>query len=181
MSGVLIRPAVVCLFMLSACATLSEPECVHGDWEQIGYRDGQNGRPLARIDEHRDACLRYGVSPALPAYSAGRERGLNFYCTPANGVVVGRRGEHYAGVCPAASEERFLRGYEAGRAVHYARERMDHVERARRDAEMRMVEAPTREQAQYWNLRLLRLDMERDFIWMDLRRLETRAAEHGRY
>lgn len=38
-------PFIISLLLsLSACATISKEECLNGYWEEIGFRDGTNGR-----------------------------------------------------------------------------------------------------------------------------------------
>ncbi len=176
MSAFYALPAVMCMLCLGACATLSESECQSGDWERIGFRDGQNGRPIARFDEHREACTPYGVVPAELPYRAGRERGLNFYCTPANALAVGRRGENYAGVCPAWAERSFLPAYEVGRDIYVARQRVERIEQDRRMIEMRLAAARTRDEARYWSGQMARTEIERDFAHMDMLLRESRAS-----
>ncbi|GAB2877208.1 hypothetical protein GCM10027046_01300 [Uliginosibacterium flavum] len=163
------------LFVLNGCATLSEQDCRSGDWAAVGYRDGQNGRPQSRLDEHRKACSEYGIKPNPRVYEEARERGLNFYCTPANGLSVGRRGEHYAGVCPDWSEGGFLQSYEVGRDVFEARQRLERLESEQRDIEMRLRKADKKDDVRYLAGQMSRLRMERDFAWDELRRREYRA------
>lgn len=164
--------------LLGACASLSEQDCLRGDWQQVGFRDGQTGRPASRIEAHREACREFGIEPQEPAYRAGRERGLNFYCTPANGMAAGRRGESYAGVCPAWAERGFLRSFEAGREVHFARERLDRIEQELRSLEVRYNGASNKEDQRYFGRQLSRLRMERDMAWGDLRRREMDADSY---
>lgn len=160
----------------SGCASLNEQECRSGDWQTIGYRDGQNGRTLKRFDEHREACTKFNIEPNQDAYRVGRERGLNFYCTPANGLAVGRRGEHYAGVCPDWSEFAFLSSYEIGRDVYSARQRIERLESHYRELDARLRRSSNKEEIYYLSGQLSRLRMERDFAWDDLRRREERAT-----
>jgi hypothetical protein len=163
------------LLLLSACATLNEQECRSGDWAAVGYRDGQNGRPASRLDEHRKACSEYGVSPKPRVYEEARERGLNFYCTPANGLAVGRRGEGYAGVCPNWSEGEFLQTYTIGRDVFEARQRVDRLENEQRNLETRLRKTDKKDEIHHLSDEMRRLHMERDFAWDELRRREYRA------
>lgn len=169
-------PAVFCMLCLSACASLNESDCQQGDWERIGFRDGQRGRPASRIEEHVKACSAYGIAPAELPYRAGRERGLNFYCTPASGLAVGRRGEGYAGVCPEWAESSFLAAYDVGRDIYVARQRLERVEQDQRMIDARLAAARTREEARYWSKLAMRSAIERDLAWMDLRWQEGRAA-----
>lgn len=169
-------PVTFCMLVLGACASLNESDCQQGDWEQIGFQDGQRGRPLSRLEDHAKACLAYGIQPAELPYRAGRERGLNFYCTPANGLAVGRRGEGYAGVCPEWAESNFQAAYNVGRDIYVARQRLERVEQDQRMIEARLAAARTREEARYWSNQAERAAIERDFASMDVRWQEGRAA-----
>ena len=107
------------LFMLQAgCASLSETECRQGDWRAIGAEDGRDGRALAHLDEHREACREYGIAPDEPTYLVGRDEGLRSYCTAGNGFRVGSAGSSYEGVCPPLLEGAFLHAFEDGRELH---------------------------------------------------------------
>lgn len=103
---------------LNGCATLSEEQCVVGDWYGIGQGDGAQGRSHARLEEHIEACQRHGVTPDHLLYEQGRQQGLLSYCTPQSGFRVGRHGSGYDGVCPADLESDFLAAYSDGRLVH---------------------------------------------------------------
>jgi len=166
---------VASLAITAACASLSEDECRNGDWSSIGYHDGQNGRPLSRLDEHRKACLPYGTRPDTRAYEKARERGLNFYCTPANGLAVGRRGEYYAGVCPEWAETGFIINFNIGRDIYEARQRLEHLENDQRALETRLGKATDKGEVIRLTEQLHQLRMERDFAWDELRRREYRA------
>ena len=88
---------------LMSCASLSEEECLAGDWRQIGIADGQAGRAADFIDRHREACAPVGVTPDIAAWAAGRKIGLQAYCTPDNAYRIGRNGRVIRPVCPAES------------------------------------------------------------------------------
>lgn len=105
---------------LASCATMSEEQCLAGDWAGQGYSDGASGLSLSRLDEHAEACAKHGVTPDAAAYRAGRDQGLPRYCTPANGFRAGRTGSGYGGVCPAYLEADFLPAYRDGQIVHAA-------------------------------------------------------------
>lgn len=107
---------------LNGCATLSEEQCLVGDWYNIGVADGQNGYAFSRLEDHNEACQRHGVIPDASTYEQGRQRGLMSYCTPQIGFREGRQGDTYRGVCPASVEADFLAGYSDGRLVHAAQQ-----------------------------------------------------------
>lgn len=105
---------------LGSCATMSEEECLAGDWTGRGYADGAEGLAMSRLGEHAEACAKHGVVPDDASYRAGWSQGVETYCTWQNGFRVGREGRGYAGVCPARLEGDFRLAYEDGRAVHAA-------------------------------------------------------------
>lgn len=108
-----------------SCATLSQEQCLRGDWRAIGYGDGVDGRPMSRLDDHAKACAKAGVTPDAQLYFQAREEGLRRYCTEPNGFQVGREGKTYAGVCPPRVEPAFLGGYSDGQRVYAATQRLD--------------------------------------------------------
>lgn len=111
--------------LASSCATLSEDQCLAGNWQGIGYSDGAQGYGAGRLNDHAEACAEYGITPNADLYYAGREQGLYTYCTPGNGFSVGRSGSSYSGVCPGAIEADFLTGYSDGRLVHAAEQALN--------------------------------------------------------
>lgn len=113
------------LSLQAGCASMTEGECLTGDWSRIGYHDGAAGYPPSRLSEHAQACAAYGVHPDADAYLIARERGLSVYCTPYRGFEAGRQGREYQGVCPPRLAGGFLAGYEDGRRVYAAVEHRD--------------------------------------------------------
>lgn len=109
------------LALAAGCGTLGKQECLHADWQTIGYEDGLAGQPAARIGAHRTACAKYEVVPDLKAYSAGRDSGLAEYCQARNGYRAGLHGQAYHNVCPAAKEPAFVNAYRHGRQIYDAR------------------------------------------------------------
>lgn len=118
------------LVLLPGCASMTMDECLSGNWARVGYQDGANGYPPARLANHETACAAHGVGVDAQTYFDARERGLQEYCTPYRGYQAGSNGQNYAGVCPLETEAGFLAGYADGRVVHDARQQ---VERARSD------------------------------------------------
>lgn len=169
---------LLCLvFGLAGCASLSEKECRQGDWRGIGLEDGRAGRALGHLEEHREACTKYGIAPDETAYNAGRTEGLRSYCTVGNGFEVGTQGESYQGVCPPLLEGAFLRAFENGRELHDLRAAVadaesrisDHEQALRRvEDDLRYAERAVAEERDE--------DRRRDLA-RDLRRL---AEERGR-
>ncbi len=165
------------LVLLGGCASLSESECRQGDWRAIGAEDGRDGRDRARLGEHRQACVEYGIAPDEPAYLAGRDEGLRTYCTAGNGFRVGSAGSAYAGVCPPLLEGAFLHAFENGRELHGLRSAVEEVGRRidEDERELRRVEDELRYLERAVN-ETQDADRRRDLV-RDLRRL---AEQRGR-
>lgn len=115
---VLAGVASVATLALSSCATMSEDQCLAGAWGERGYKDGLEGLAQTRLNDHAEACAKYGVVPETEVYMSAREDGLRSYCTPSGGFQAGRAGRSYAGVCPAAVEADFVPAFEDGRRIY---------------------------------------------------------------
>ena len=111
--------------MLGSCATMSEDQCLAGDWGGQGYRDGAEGLPMSRLADHAEACAKNQVTPNEAAYASARADGLTQYCTRERGFREGREGDSYYGVCPASAEAEFLPAYQDGQQVHEAQSAAD--------------------------------------------------------
>ncbi len=114
---------------LFGCASLSEKECLNGDWRAIGVADGQAGRALEQLETHREACASYAVQPDVVAYEEGRTVGLRSFCTARHGFSAGSQGASYQGVCPPLLEGAFLSAFETGRQLYVLRSEFEQVER----------------------------------------------------
>lgn len=121
--------------LISGCAGMSEEECLVADWHALGYEDGAAGRQVAQLGKRRQACAEYGVRPDTAAYRAGRDEGLELYCTEQRGFRIGRAGQNYNGVCPADLEGLFLQAHQAGRELYLAQRAVNEVAGALRSAE----------------------------------------------
>ena len=124
--------AAAALLSLGSCATMSEDQCLAGDWGQQGYNDGYAGLSESRLEDHAKACEKYGVVPNSAAYFSAREDGLRGYCVPERAFSEAARGNSYAGVCRGPMEGAFLSAwsdgeslYRAEQAVSEARSRID--------------------------------------------------------
>ncbi len=106
----------------SGCATMTQGDCLSGNWARVGYDDGAAGYPPSRLGDHERACAAHGVGVDARTYMDSRERGLDVYCTPHRGFTVGSNGQNYAGVCPFDLERDFLVGYADGRYVYDAKQ-----------------------------------------------------------
>lgn len=121
---------------LAGCATLSEDECLIGDWRQIGFTDGASGKTADILRNHGKACARFGVGTDYELWRAGYEAGLDVYCTPENAFAEGARGASYDGVCGGDRAFLFNEAYADGRLLHdaitdanYERDRARDLER----------------------------------------------------
>ncbi len=104
--------------VLAGCATMSEEDCANADWEFLGEQDGAAGETYQKFDSRVERCAKFGYQADERAYSRGRDRGIERYCTPDNGYEIGRSGGAYRGACPADLEEDFLAEYNIGRRLN---------------------------------------------------------------
>lgn len=130
---------------LSGCASLSRNECASGDWLGIGIRDGANGRTEDRFTEHAAACVAHGITADREQWLAGREQGLERYCTARHAFDVGASGSSYSGVCAGPAEPGFLHGYRLGGELASARERRNHWEHEIRELRQRLDADPDKD------------------------------------
>jgi hypothetical protein len=105
--------------LVSGCATLSETDCISGNWQQIGYQDGKSGRDSDYILKHESSCIEYGVEADRLAYERGRQEGLTRYCTSSNGYNRGVRGGHPNLSCSSQQFPQYYNGLYQGLVVHY--------------------------------------------------------------
>jgi len=112
---------------LSGCASMTPEECVTANWYEKGVRDGMSGQPRSYIVEHQEACTKAGRMPNVPQWEAGRAQGIRRYCTPENGLNVGRRGQSYRDACPLELEPDFLDAYRAGYRVYEFQQRVERL------------------------------------------------------
>ncbi len=120
---------MVAVLLTSSCATLSESQCMAGDWETVGYRDGLAGKPNAELLDHQNACVRHGVIPDRTQYLAGWENGVRQFCQPNNGFAVGEAGRSFVSVCPEPMQDAFYEAYQEGRQLHLAKAEIDSLNR----------------------------------------------------
>ena len=110
LSGVLIG--------LTGCASISEDECISGNWSDIGYKDGVNGKSRGKLADYAKACIKYGVEPNRDVYLTAFENGLVKYCTFEQGLKLGENGSSYNQVCSGDLANGFSQGYDEGRVVY---------------------------------------------------------------
>lgn len=123
--------------LVGSCATLSQEQCLAGNWHAIGVADGEQGYAASRLSEHTEACARHGVTPDSNAYFAGREQGLSRYCTPGNAFRIGSSGGSYGGVCPPGLESDFVAALSDGQIVWNAQRRLNDLRNERSNAQSR--------------------------------------------
>jgi hypothetical protein len=127
--------AAVLVAALASCATLDEEQCRSVDWLTLGQQDGAAGRPASYIEEHRKACASHKLPVQDAPWHAGWEVGIRLYCTPQNGLTVGRDGGYYANSCPVDLKPGFETAYLVGKRVYEARTALS---RAQADLEATM-------------------------------------------
>ena len=100
----------ILLGSVSGCSSISEEECLLGDWYQVGLSDGQKGKNSHAAEYNKD-CSEYQVQVDVKLYSEGRSEGLKSFCTYENGVSLSKSNQSYNNVCPAELSLEFLSGY----------------------------------------------------------------------
>lgn len=118
------------LLLLSACASMNKSQCLSADWYAIGIEDGARGRPLEYLGSHRRACAEYGVAPDAQRYQAGRDAGLQSFCTYDRGYAIGRAGQGRPTVCPETLAANFDAGYGDGRQRYDLTREAEQLEQA---------------------------------------------------
>ncbi len=91
---------------LSGCAGISKDECLAGNWDDMGYRDGVNGESRGLLADYANICSGHGAGVDRGAYLQSYETGLNEFCAPLKGYDQGRRGSAMPGVCSSRPEYR---------------------------------------------------------------------------
>lgn len=133
-------PIALCaLLALTSCATLSKEECLSGNWNEIGFRDGTNGETSAFIQKHAKACEKSGVVPQQSVWEQGRQRGLPVYCTPTKAYEVGKNGYQMNAVCPASQAASLQAANSKGREYHKFTRQINDVRDKIRENEGRIV------------------------------------------
>ena len=127
---------------VTGCASdsVSESQCIAGDWQTVGYRDGANGYRSTQLLEHQNACVKHGVIPDRTAYMAGWTQGVREYCDANNGYDAGERGDGYNNLCPDDQRQAFLTAYHAGRQLYVARSEVGDLEQQIGQREVRLDE-----------------------------------------
>ncbi len=184
--------AATSVALLAGCTTMTKEQCLVGAWGEKGYQDGLSGYRPSRLDDHAQACAKYGAAPNPSAYLSAREDGLRTYCTWESGFRQGRQGNSYGGVCSPAEERDFLPAYEDGRRIYVVEQAVSSAESALNSAISRIESREDKLEAKQRELRQEGLtDEERDRIrdrirevrgeLQEARRDARRAEEELRY
>lgn len=128
----------VTLLAVGGCASVSKNQCLVGDWQTVGYRDGLNGTQATALLRHQNSCLKHGVTPDREAYLEGWREGVAQYCQPDNGFDVGNRGAGYGNVCPEHLQQEFRAAYAEGRQLHLARVELNNLRHGIEQRELRV-------------------------------------------
>jgi hypothetical protein len=132
---------LIAVLSLTACASMSEQECLTADWRDRGMRDGQDGEPISYVESHREACGKVGVRPDMVQYRTGHAIGIKEYCTPERALREGRFGHSYQRSCPAELEARFLDSYQSGYRIYSAQQRVNQLDMELRDLQRKLDNA----------------------------------------
>ncbi|MEZ4526388.1 MAG: DUF2799 domain-containing protein [Desulfobacterales bacterium] len=153
-----------CLWIALAggCASLSEDQCRHANWYDIGFRDGLKGYRADYVFQHGEACAKYGISVNRPEYSRGYEEGLKQYCIPSNGYMMGLQGQPYNGVCKGPDADAFFRMWLKGKQVYEIEKRLREINVEMEEIDNSLVETQTdREERRSLLSRRRELEQER--------------------
>lgn len=162
--------------LLSSCASMSEQECLTANWLDQGFRDGRNGEPLTRIEDHRQACAKVGIRPDQRLYFKGRDQGILLYCTADNAIQEGRLGRAYRNACPAHLEHRFLLAYEQGKQIYDVEQHIEKLNTESKQLEQALRKEEDRDQYRYLRQELRDIDRQLQRAREDLRYLERRLG-----
>lgn len=130
--------ALLTVALISGCATMNQTECLSADWYAVGRVDGEKGASRDEYLRHSEACAKHGIVPDKTTYQEGYDHGIEDFCTPANGYENGRKGYNYKGACPADLEAAFLLGYQQGKALHVASQRVAEYDSAIQERSQRI-------------------------------------------
>lgn len=169
-----IASLTVLAVLLSSCASMSEQQCLTANWLDQGFRDGRNGEPLTRIEDHRQACAKVGVTPDQRLYFKGRDQGILLYCTPDNAIQEGRLGRAYRNACPAHLEHSFLLAYEQGKQIYDVEQHIEKLNTESKQLEQALRKEEDRDQYRYLRQELRDIDRQLQRAREDLRYLERR-------
>ncbi len=102
--------------LTSACTSTPVIDCDVTDWRQQGERDAARGRSFL-LEDYLAQCANQPLQPDGEAYATGYEAGLQVYCTPRKGLLVGKAGLKYANTCPPDTAPAFLSAHRLGSEI----------------------------------------------------------------
>ncbi|MEL6687002.1 MAG: DUF2799 domain-containing protein, partial [Pseudomonadota bacterium] len=115
-----------------------------GNWEDIGFRDGERGGSRSRLVKIAETCGEVGVSPDRTAYVRGLEMGLKRYCGWSNGFSHGRHGNSPNAECEIGGFSTYLDAYAEGLIIHEIEEERDHLVDRWRDRSQHLMNVSQR-------------------------------------
>ena len=139
--------------LLAGCTTMTKEQCLAGAWGEKGYQDGLSGYRTSRLDDHAQACAKFGVEANPGAYLSARDDGLRTYCTWESGFRQGRQGNSYGGVCSLAEERDFLPAYQDGQRIYIVEQAVSSAESALNSAISRINDREDKLEAKQRELR----------------------------
>ena len=123
-----LNATILMAYALSGCATMSPEECLHANWEEVGYHDAVESYPVSRSSEHREACTSTGVTVDLALYRNGHALGLPYYCTRETGFESADHGGDFATQCRRDTFPDYSLGYGEGLDVFALKTEMRQIE-----------------------------------------------------
>ncbi len=119
MKHLILLSAVMCVGLsVTSCVTISEDECVAGSWQDIGFRDGENGKSRGKFADYTKTCLQYDIKPDRVSYFQGYDQGLKRYCVYDRGYEQGRSGNIEKAECRTVNNDEYFVGYDEGRIIY---------------------------------------------------------------
>jgi len=114
---------------LLSCSTLNKAECNNANWNVLGFEDGNKGRELSYIKNHKNSCAEYSISPDLSEYLIGHAAGMRQFCTENNGYKQGLYALKVKNICPPNLKNSFQRGYSRGLKTYKIQSEMVFLQR----------------------------------------------------
>jgi hypothetical protein len=165
---------VVCMVILSGCATIPEEQCASIDWYQLGVKDGLAGYREERINQHREACAKVQIIPDKKRYLEGRKVGLVEYCRIDNAIEEGLNGRVYRDVCNESFRRLYKAAYEINSLKRRIRINLDKV--SNKEAELQK-DKPSKSRREELRSEIRDLDRERESLRDDLYDAERELAK----
>jgi len=107
-------PTILCVLLISSCASISKKDCQNANWETIGYTEGTRGLRTSTVEKYNESCAKHGMAPDVVAYQRGWDIGIRSYCTEDSGYTAGFAGLLYRDICPADLAPAYRSGWEQG-------------------------------------------------------------------